>query len=102
VSLFRGFGTVLARRLAAAFERGWPRDAFYAKGTLGQYVVVVPSERLVIVRLGRSPNWPPEADGVFELVRDVVAATGSKGKRLNAMRRISLLPLWEKVARSAG
>ena len=34
----------------------------------------------VIVRLGRSPNWPPEADGVFELVRDVIAATGNTGK----------------------
>ena len=34
----------------------------------------------MIVRLGRSPNWPPEADGVFELVRDVVAATGEKAK----------------------
>jgi hypothetical protein len=34
----------------------------------------------VIVRLGRSPNWPPEADGVFDLVRAVVAATGNKPK----------------------
>jgi len=32
------------------------------------------------VRLGRSPNWPPEVDGVFRLVRDVVAATGDKAK----------------------
>jgi hypothetical protein len=40
----------------------------------------VPSERLVIVRLGRSPNWPPEADGVFDLVRDVVAATNVRAK----------------------
>jgi len=38
----------------------------------------------VIVRLGRSPNWPPEADGVFDLVRDVVAAMGSKGKLAGA------------------
>lgn len=59
---------------------GWPRDAFFAKGTIGQYTIVIPSERLVIVRLGRSPNWPPEADGVFDLVRDVVAATREKGK----------------------
>ncbi|MEH2623370.1 CubicO group peptidase (beta-lactamase class C family) [Bradyrhizobium sp. AZCC 1719] len=81
-----GFWTNLGDSFGATYrtERGWPRDAFYAKGTLGQYVIVVPSERLVIVRLGRSPNWPPEADGVFELVRDVVAATGSKGKLAGA------------------
>ena len=35
---------------------------------------------VVIVRLGRSPNWPPEVDGVFDLVKDVVAATGGKAK----------------------
>lgn len=69
-----GFGAKL--RIA----HGWPRDAFFAKGTIGQYTIVIPSERLVIVRLGRSPNWPPEADGVFDLVRDVVAATREKGK----------------------
>jgi CubicO group peptidase (beta-lactamase class C family) len=57
-------------------EQGWPRDAFFAKGTIGQYVIVIPSERLVIVRLGVSPNWPLNADGVSRLVSDVVAATG--------------------------
>ena len=60
-------------------EHGWPRDAFFAKGMIGKYVVVIPSERLVIVRFGTSPNWPPEADGAFQLVSDVVAATG-KGR----------------------
>jgi CubicO group peptidase (beta-lactamase class C family) len=60
-------------------RHGWPRDAFFAKGTMGQYVIIVPSERLVIVRLGISPNWPPEGDGVFRLVGDVVAAIG-KGR----------------------
>jgi CubicO group peptidase (beta-lactamase class C family) len=59
---------------------GWPRDAFFAKGTIGQYTIVIPSEKLVIVRLGRSPNAPPQADGVFDLVRDVVAALREKGK----------------------
>jgi len=56
-------------------HHGWPRNAFFAKGTIGQYVIVVPSERLVIVRFGLSPNWP-DVDGVSRLVGDVIAATG--------------------------
>ena len=77
-----GFWTNLGDSFGASYrvEHGWPRDAFFAKGTIGQYVIVVPSEQLVIVRLGRSPNWPPEVDGVFDLVRDVVTATSSKAK----------------------
>ena len=77
-----GFWTNLGDSFGATYriEHGWPRDAFFAKGTIGQYVIIIPSERLVIVRLGRSPNWPPEADGVFQLVGDVVAATNSKAK----------------------
>jgi len=77
-----GFWTNQGDSFGASYriEHGWPRDAFFAKGTIGQYVIVIPSERLVIVRLGRSPNWPPEADGVFRLVSDVVAATGEKAK----------------------
>ncbi len=77
-----GFWTNLGDSFGATYriEHGWPRDAFFAKGTIGQYVIIIPSERLVIVRLGRSPNWPPEADGVFQLVSDVVAATGSKAR----------------------
>lgn len=77
-----GFWTNLGDSFGATYrvEHGWPRDAFFAKGTIGQYVIIIPSEKLVIVRLGRSPNWPPEGDGVFDLVRDVVAATGNKAK----------------------
>ena len=55
---------------------GWPRDAFMAKGTIGQYVIVIPSEHLVIVRLGISPNWP-DIDGMSQLIRDVIAATSA-------------------------
>jgi CubicO group peptidase (beta-lactamase class C family) len=56
-------------------SHGWPRDAFFAKGTIGQYVIVIPSEHLVIVRLGISPNWP-DVDGVSQLIGDVITATG--------------------------
>jgi CubicO group peptidase (beta-lactamase class C family) len=77
-----GFWTNRGDSMGANFraEQGMPRDAFFAKGTIGQYVIVIPSQRLVIVRLGRSPNWPLAADGVFQLVADVIAATGGKAK----------------------
>jgi len=86
VGIGAGFWTNQGDSFGAKFRiaRGWPRDAFFAKGTIGQYTIVIPSGRLVIVRLGRSPNWPPEADGVFDLVRDVVAATREKGKMAGA------------------
>jgi CubicO group peptidase (beta-lactamase class C family) len=82
VGIGAGFWTNQGDSFGATFrvDHGWPRDAFFAKGTIGQYTIVIPSERLVIVRLGRSPNSPPEADGVFDLVRDVIAATRAKGK----------------------
>ncbi|MCK1357312.1 serine hydrolase [Bradyrhizobium sp. 199] len=82
VGIGAGFWTNQGDSFGAKFrvEHGWPRDAFFAKGTIGQYTIVIPSEKLVIVRMGRSPNGPPQADGVFDLVRDVVAATREKGK----------------------
>ena len=82
VGIGAGFWTNRGDSFGANYRsgHGMPRDAFFAKGTLGQYVIIIPSERLVIVRLGRSPNWPPEADGVFQLVSDVIAATGDKAK----------------------
>ncbi|MGY4510906.1 serine hydrolase domain-containing protein [Bradyrhizobium sp. USDA 3650] len=82
VGIGAGFWTNQGDSFGATFriDHGWPRDAFFAKGTIGQYTIVIPSDRLVIVRLGRSPNAPPEADGVFDLVRDVIAATHEKGK----------------------
>ncbi|MDN5002915.1 serine hydrolase domain-containing protein [Bradyrhizobium sp. GCM10027634] len=86
VGIGAGFWTNQGNSFGAKFrvDHGWPRDAFFAKGTIGQYTIIIPSERLVIVRLGRSPNWPPEVDGVFDLVRDVVAVTREQGKMAGA------------------
>jgi CubicO group peptidase (beta-lactamase class C family) len=75
-----GFWTNLGDNFGAHYriEHGWPRDAFFARGSIGQYVIVIPSQRLVLVRLGRTANWPLDADGVSQLVGEVVAATGGK------------------------
>ncbi|MDU3046522.1 serine hydrolase domain-containing protein, partial [Bradyrhizobium sp.] len=77
VGIGAGFWTNRGDSFGANYRisHGWPRDAFFAKGTLGQYVIVIPSERLVIARFGRTVNWPPEVDGVARLVSDVIAAT---------------------------
>lgn len=82
VGIGAGFWTNLGDSMGATYRsgHGWPGDAYFAKGTIGQYVIIIPSQRLVIVRLGRSPNAPPKADGVFQLVADVVAATSSSAR----------------------
>jgi CubicO group peptidase (beta-lactamase class C family) len=77
-----GFWTNRGDSFGATYRigRGMPREAFFAKGSIGQYVIIVPSERLVIARFGRSPNLPPGADGVYQLVQEVIAATDDKGR----------------------
>lgn len=57
---------------------GMPPDAFHARGQFGQYVVVVPSEQLVIVRLGISGGGG-DPEGTSRLVDEVVAATHGRG-----------------------
>ena len=98
-----GFWTDHGDSFGATYRagRGMPRDAFFAKGTLGQYVIIIPSERLVIVRFGRSPNGPPEADGVFQLVRDVIAAAGaSRNSRADETERHCLASCVASATRS--
>ena len=51
-----------------------PADAYWASGHDGQYVVVVPSADLVVVRMGFSPGGTLDSLGVDALVRDVAAA----------------------------
>lgn len=51
-----------------------PRDTFFARGFLGQFVIVVPSQRLVIVRLGHSRMDWDLVESTDRLVADVVRA----------------------------
>ncbi|MBC7578337.1 MAG: serine hydrolase [Tardiphaga sp.] len=76
VGIGAGFWTNRGASFGATFRRsrGWPADSFYASGTFGQYVVVLPSQRLVIVRFGISGDRG-DIEGVSRLVAEVIAAT---------------------------
>ncbi len=75
-----GFWTNRGDSFGAKYRtsHGWPADSFYASGTFGQYVIIIPSERLVIARFGTSGNRY-DIEGVSRLVTEVIAATGGKG-----------------------
>ena len=56
-----------------------PADSFFASGLLGQRVVIIPSQRLVIIRFGPAQQWPDfDIEGLLRLVRDVIAAADDK------------------------
>jgi CubicO group peptidase (beta-lactamase class C family) len=54
---------------------GIPRDAFFAFGDMGQRIVILQSQRMVIVRLGDSADPTGDIHGLGRLVREVIAAT---------------------------
>ena len=53
---------------------GMPRDAFFASGDLGQRVVIMPTQRLVVIRLGDSVDPTGDIRGLVRLVKEVIAA----------------------------
>jgi CubicO group peptidase (beta-lactamase class C family) len=55
---------------------GAPKDAFYAHGGLGQYVVIVPSAQLVVVRLGITWGVGYGVESVGRLVGKVANVVG--------------------------
>ena len=54
---------------------GIPRDAFFAFGFLGQRIAIIPSQHLVVVRLGDSVDPSGDIRGLGRLVKEVIAAT---------------------------
>jgi CubicO group peptidase (beta-lactamase class C family) len=54
---------------------GIPRDAFFASGDLGQRIVILPTQRMVIVRLADSVDPTGDIRGLGRLVKEVIAAT---------------------------
>jgi CubicO group peptidase (beta-lactamase class C family) len=58
-------------------ENGFPKDGFFASGTLGQKIYIVPSERVVVARFGCSwddPSGMQEEDDLA-LIAAVIRAT---------------------------
>lgn len=59
---------------------GFTPDSFFASGSMGQRVIIAPSQRILIARLGRTADWPDfDIRGTGRLVREVVAALSKDG-----------------------
>ena len=56
-------------------QLGFPRDSYFASGLLGQRIVIMPSQRMVVVRLGDSIDPAGDIRGAARLVKEVIAAT---------------------------
>jgi CubicO group peptidase (beta-lactamase class C family) len=61
-------------RAKGRVKMGIPRDAFFAFGDQGQRIVILPSQHMVIVRLGDSIDPTGDIRGLGRLVGEVIAA----------------------------
>jgi CubicO group peptidase (beta-lactamase class C family) len=66
----RGDSSGGGKRIAA----GIPADSFMAQGTQGQYAIIIPSEDLVIVKLGNAHTPDDDIEAVARLVKETIAA----------------------------
>ncbi len=56
-------------------DLGMPADAYFGRGIFGQFLVIIPSARLVVVRFGTT-HGNQEIEGISTLIGDVIAALG--------------------------
>jgi CubicO group peptidase (beta-lactamase class C family) len=52
-----------------AFTRGLPKDTYYAAGFGGQYILIIPSKDMIVVRLGETYV---EDDKVLENISEII------------------------------
>lgn len=71
----RGQGWAVEHRRA----NGLPADSFMARGSFGQFMLISPKERLVIVQMGPSDRAGGDIEGLFRLTRDTLAALRKPG-----------------------
>ena len=63
--------------IEAGMRAGMPGDLFMARGSQGQYLVVIPSAGLVVVRFGMTYTPPGDIETVERVLGDAVAGTGA-------------------------
>jgi len=82
-TLHTGYGAGLWTNRVPGLVPGWgvpwglskaPADAFFARGFMGQFVVVVPSRQLVLVRLSVSHQRGDDIDETNRLIGEVLDA----------------------------
>ena len=61
-------------------KAGMPGDTFFASGNRGQRIYIIPSEHMVVVRLGMTHS-PPDFDmpADIRLLREAIAALKAAG-----------------------
>ncbi len=79
------YGALTWLNSESTIQNGIPKDHFAFRGTLGQYIVIVPSEKLIVVRLGsfaRKVKEPMASLDFFKSVKNIIDALPQTAKRI--------------------
>ena len=63
------------RNAKGRLRAGIPRDAFFAFGALGQRCVIIPSQHIVVVRMGDTADSTSDMSAFARLIKEVIAAS---------------------------